>query len=80
MDTGIREMSSALWMFLLMTTILAAIIFNIRGRLNLKVAFIFLLIYAVFVFYIFGQAFNLDFTGSVSDVLSGVIESLESLF
>lgn len=80
METGIRELSAALWMFLLATTVLAAIIFNIGKKLTRSKAIIFILIYGVFVFYVFGQAFHLGFIENISDVLIGVIDRLESYF
>ena len=79
MDLDIRELSAELWMFLLVTTILGAIIFNIGGRMNRSKAGIFIFIYAIFVFYVFGQAFRMDFTGNVSDALRSILNWLESL-
>jgi len=79
METGIRELSTELWMFLLITTILGAIIFNFGQRLNRTKAYIFLIIYAFFVFYAFGQAFHMNLTGMISDVLLSIVDWFESI-
>ena len=80
METGIRELSAELWMFLLVTTILGAFIFNIGQRLNRAKAYIFLVIYALFVFYVFGQAFHMNLTGSISEILLSIVDRMEQLF
>ncbi len=80
MQPAIRELSTELWIFLLVTTVLGAIIFNIGKQLNRTKAIIFLLIYSVFVFYVFGQAFQMDLTIKLSDFLLKIIHYAESLF
>lgn len=80
MEPGIRELSVELWVFLLVTTMLGAIIFNIGERLNRSKAYVFFLIYAIFVFYVLGQAFHLGFIENLSDVLLSIINRLESWF
>jgi len=79
MEAGIRELSTELWMFLLVTTILGAVIFNIGQRLNRKKAYIFLIIYAIFVFYVFGQAFHMNLTDMISDVLLRIVDWFEAI-
>jgi cation:H+ antiporter len=80
MEDGIRELSAELWIFLLVTTILGALIFNIGKRLSIFKALLFLFIYSVFVFYVFGQAFHMDLTGRISDSLLNIVHLLESVF
>lgn len=80
MQPNIRELSTELWMFLLVTTVLGAIIFNIGKYLNRSKAIIFLMIYVLFVFYVFGQAFQMDLTLRLSDFLIKIIHYAESLF
>ncbi len=80
MDPGIRDLSAELWMFLLIITVLAAVIFNIGKRLSRSKAVIFILIYAVFVFFVFGQAFHMNLIQHISEALLRVINCLESLF
>ena len=76
MDPGIRNLSAELWMFLLVTTILGAIILNIGKRLSRGTGLIFILIYAAFVFYVFGQAFHMDLTQRISEILRDFVNWL----
>lgn len=80
METEIREFSAELWMFLLLTTIIGAIIFNIGKKLSLLKGYIFLGIYALFVFYAFGQAYHMELMENVSSFLLNVIEWIEGWF
>jgi cation:H+ antiporter len=79
MQPAIREMSAGLWMFLLITTVLGALIFNAGKYLNKTKAIIFFLIYGVFVFYVFGQAFQMDLMVKISDILLRLVQWIESL-
>ncbi len=79
MDTGIREMSTELWMFLLITTILGAIIYITGKKLSRVKAYIFIFIYTLFVFYVFGQAFGMHFTNRFSELLLSIVDWMESL-
>lgn len=80
MEQGIKELSTELWMFLLVITILGAILFNVSKKLNLSKALIFLLIYAIFVLYVFGQAFHVNITENLAQILLKIIHWLEALF
>lgn len=80
MDLGIRELSAELWMFLLVTTILGVIILSIGRRLSRVKAYIFIFIYVIFVLYVFGQAFHMGLTESLSEILLSIIHWLKSLY
>jgi cation:H+ antiporter len=80
MDPGIRDLSAELWMFLLLTTVLGAVIFNIGKRLSRIKGIVFLLIYAAFVFYVFGQALHVGFTESISGLLLDFVNWLGSFW
>ncbi len=80
MQPAIRELSAELWMFLLLITILGIGLFNFGKYLTRPKAYVFLLIYALFVFYVFGQTFQMDLTQNLSDFLLKIIHYAESLF
>ena len=73
MEPVVVKLSTELWMFLLITTTLGAILFNIGRRLTLWKAFLFILIYLLFVLYVVGHAFQMPLTEVVSDALNGFV-------
>ncbi len=79
MEPAVVKLSTELWMFLLITTILGAILFNIGRKLTLWKASLFVLIYLLFVLYVVGHAFGLPLTEVVSDVLLGFVKWLKEL-
>ena len=80
MEPVVVELSTELWMFLLITTALGAILFNIGRKLTLWKAGLFILIYLLFVLYVVGHAFQLPLTEVVSDALMGFVDWLKQLF
>jgi cation:H+ antiporter len=80
MEPVVVELSTELWMFLLITTILGAILFNIGRKLTLWKACLFILIYLIFVLYVVGHAFQMPLTEVVSDALMGFVDWLKNLF
>jgi cation:H+ antiporter len=80
MDPGIRDLSAELWMFLLLTTVLGALIYNLGKRLSRIKGIIFILVYTVFVFYVFGQALHMGFTDNVSEILLDFVNWLGSFW
>jgi cation:H+ antiporter len=80
MEIEIRELSTELWMFLLLTTVLGALIFNLGRKLSLIKGYIFLIIYGTFVFYAFGQAFQMGLTEKISGYLLSIIDWIQVLF
>ena len=80
MQPEIRELSAELWIFLLVITILGVILFNFGKYLTLPKAYIFLVIYTLFVFYVLGQTFQMELTQNLSDFLIKIIHHAESLF
>ena len=79
METAVVELSTELWMFLLITTIFGAILFNIGRKLTLWKAYLFILIYLLFVLYVVGHAFQMPLTEVVSDALIGFVDWLRTL-
>lgn len=79
MESNVVELSTELWMFLLVTTILGAILFNIGKKLTLWKACLFILIYLLFVLYVVGHAFQMPLTEVVSDALIGFVDWLKNL-
>ena len=80
MEPVVVELSTELWMFLLITTALGAILFNIGRKLTLWKAGLFIMIYLLFVLYVVGHAFQLPLTEVVSDALMGFVDWLKQLF
>ncbi len=80
MEADVIEMSTELWMFLLITTIFGAILFNIGRKLTLWKACVFILIYLLFVLYVVGHAFQMPLTEVVSDALRGFVDWLKNLW
>jgi Ca2+/Na+ antiporter len=80
MEPVVVKLSTELWMFLLITTILGAILFNIGRKLTLWKACLFVLIYLLFVLYVVGHAFQMPLTEVVSDALNGFMDWLNNLF
>jgi Ca2+/Na+ antiporter len=80
MEPVVVELSTELWMFLLVTTILGAILFNIGRKLTLWKAYLFILIYLLFVLYVVGHAFQLPLAEVVSDALKGFVDWLKNIF
>jgi cation:H+ antiporter len=74
MESTVVEMSTELWMFLLITTIFGAILFNIGRKLTLWKAYLFILIYLLFVLYVVGHAFEMPLAEVVSDALRGFVD------
>ena len=79
MEPLVVELSTELWMFLLITTLLGAILFNLGRRLSFWKAYLFILIYLIFVLYVVGHAFQLPLAEVVSDALMEVVDWLKSL-
>ncbi len=79
MESDVVELSTELWMFLLVTTILGAILFNIGRKLTLWKACLFILIYLLFVLYVVGHAFQMPLAEVVSDALIGFMDWLKNL-
>ena len=79
MEPAVVELSTELWMFLLVTTILGAILFNIGRKLTLWKAYLFILIYLLFVLYVVGHAFQMPLAEVVSDGLNGFVDWLKNL-
>jgi cation:H+ antiporter len=79
MDSAVVELSTELWMFLLVTTILGAILFNIGRKLTLWKAYLFILIYLLFVLYVVGHAFQVPLAEVVSDALKGFVDWIKIL-
>ena len=79
MEPVVVELSTELWMFLLITTTLGAILFNIGRRLTLWKASLFILIYLLFVVYVVGHAFQLPLAEVVSDGLMGFVDWIKNL-
>jgi cation:H+ antiporter len=79
MDQSIIELSTELWMFLLITTILGFIIFISGRKLTRTKAWLFLAIYLVFVLYVIGQVLHSGITTTASQYMFEVVEKLKSL-
>jgi hypothetical protein len=79
MEAVVVELSTELWMFLLITTILGAILFNIGSRLSWWKACLFMLIYLLFVIYVVGHAFQLPVAEIVSDALVGFVDWIKNI-
>lgn len=79
MEPAVVELSTELWMFLLVTTILGAILFNIGRKLTIWKACLFILIYLLFVLYVVGHAFQMPLAEVVSDALMGFVDGLKNL-
>ncbi len=80
MESTVVEMSTELWMFLLITTIFGAILFNIGRKLTIWKACLFILIYLLFVLYVVGHAFEMPLAEAVSDALRGFMGWFKILF
>ncbi|KPL21409.1 MAG: hypothetical protein AMS23_09380 [Bacteroides sp. SM1_62] len=80
MEPVVVELSTELWMFLLITTILGAILFNLGRKLTLWKTSLFILIYLLFVLYVVGHAFQMPLAEVVSDTLKGFVDWLKNLF
>jgi cation:H+ antiporter len=80
MDPLVVELSTELWMFLLITTFLGAILYNIGRKLTLWKAWLFIGIYLAFVLYVVGHAFHLPLAEVISDAMMGFVDWLKHLF
>jgi len=80
MEPAVVELSTELWMFLLITTIFGALLFNIGKKLTLWKACLFILIYLLFVLYVVGHAFHMPLTEAISDALIGFVDWLKNLY
>lgn len=79
MEPAVVELSAELWMVLLITTIMGAILFSIGRKLTLWKAGIFILIYLLFILYVVGHAFHMPLAEEVSDSLIGFVDWLRNL-
>lgn len=79
MEPAIIELSTELWIFLLVSTILGYIIFISGKRMTRPKAFLFLGIYLVFILYIIGQVAHNPLTEDLSVFLLRVVEGFKSL-
>lgn len=79
MEPLVVELSTELWMFLLITTVLGAILFNIGSRLSYWKACLFMLIYLLFVLYVVGHALQLPPAEAVSDALISFVDWIKSI-
>ena len=80
MDISIIELSTELWIFLLITTVLGLIIFISGKKLTRTKAYLFLGIYFVFVLYVVGQVFDSALTISLSRRMLEFVGTLKSMF
>ena len=80
MDQAIIELSTELWMFLLITTILGYIIFISGKKLTRIKAFLFLGIYLVFVLFVIGQVLHAPVTENFSRWMLNLVNGLKNLF
>ncbi len=80
MEPLVVELSTELWMFLLITTVLGAILFNLGRNLTLWKTSMFILIYLLFVLYVVGHAFQVPLAEVVSDALKGFVDWIINLF
>jgi cation:H+ antiporter len=80
MDPMVVELSTELWMFLLITTFLGAILYNIGKKLTLWKTWLFILIYLTFVLFVVGHAFHLPLVEVVSDGLLGFVNWIKNWF
>jgi hypothetical protein len=79
MEPAVVEMSTELWMFLLVTTILGAVLFNIGRKLTLWKTYLFILIYLLFVLYVVGHAFQVPLMEVVSDAMKEFVDWIKIL-
>jgi Ca2+/Na+ antiporter len=79
MEPLVVELSTELWMFLLITTTLGAILFNLGSRLSVWKACLFMLIYLFFVLYVVGHALQLPVAEAVSDALMGFVDWIKNI-
>jgi len=80
MEPAIIELSTELWLFLLITTILGLLIFISGKKMTLSKAFLFLGIYLVFVLFVIGQVLHAPVTENFSRYLLNLVSGLKSLF
>jgi Ca2+/Na+ antiporter len=80
MDESVVELSSELWMFLLVTTVLGIIILVAGKKLTLAKAILFLLIYLIFLLYVLGQAMGSEIIHRVMDELHSAIGWIKNIF
>ncbi len=80
MEQNVVELSAELWMFLLVTTFLGCLIFLSGKRMTGSRAYMFLVIYLIFLLYIIGQALHLPFMDRFSQTLFHFVDWLKSLF
>ena len=80
MEQSIVELSTELWIFLLVTTILGFVIFISGKKLTRLKAYLFLAIYIVFVLYVLGQVFACPLTMKLSRHMFEFVEMLKSIF
>ena len=80
MDAGIIELSTELWLFLLVTTILGLLIFIIGNKMTRSKAFLFLGIYLVFVLFVIGQVVHSPLAENFSRQLMNLVNGFKSLF
>jgi Ca2+/Na+ antiporter len=80
MDTEIVSLSSELWMYLLGTTVIGLVIFISGKRLTMIKAFLFLVIYACFIFFIIGQAGHLRLAERFYQFILHLVNIIEGLF
>ncbi len=80
MDEEIIKLSSEIWMFLLATTIIGLIIFISGKKLTRIKAYIFLAIYACFIFFIIEQAGHLRLAEGFQQVILHFVKIIEGVF
>lgn len=80
MASEIREPSAVLWTFLLVITVVGVIIFNAGRKLSMHKGIIFLIIYLLFVFFVFGYAFHMELMDRLSEHLLSFIDRIEEIF
>ena len=80
MEPAVIELSTELWLFLLITTILGILIFISGKKMTRSKAYLFLGIYLVFVLFVIGQVLHAPVTENFSRHLLNLVNGLKSLF